>query len=389
MPTQDRGPPNPYVVGPAIKGEYGFYGRHNLVEAVVNTLTTTQQNTIVLHGQRRIGKSSLLHHLRRNKTLAQAHLPILFDLQLRQRFPLARILADLAQAIREQLNLSLPVPDEASLTAEYHQFQQAFLSQVYRQLGDRRLLILFDEFDVVVPADVADSYPADTLLGYLQLLIEEDHQHLALVFAVGKRLGLLAEGYQRLFRGACTEAVGRLEKEDTYALLSELGQQGGISYTNEALDGIWALTNGHPYLAQLLGSEIFEHLHKQERREASVADVETCLIRAMEHGLGGLDWFWRSFRRDEQLVLAAIAALTNRGQSISDAEIDASLQTHDLMLTEFDRRNAYCQLIQGDFLRDTGGQRYQFAVEFIRLWILKDHPLKGVKNRLKQGAPKP
>lgn len=387
MPTQARDPLNPYVVGPAIKEEYGFYGRHNLVEAVVKVLTTTQQNSIVLHGQRRIGKSSLLHRLWRDETLKQAHVPIFFDLQLRQRFPLARILADLASAISDQLNLSVPLPDEASLAADYHQFQRVFLSEVYQSLGDKRLLILFDEFDVVVPADIADAYPADTLLGYLQYLIEEDHQRLVLVFAVGQRLDLLAEGYRRLFKGARTEPVGRLGKEDAYALLTELGGRGGISYTHEALDEIWALTNGHPYLTQLMGSEVFEHLQNQEANQASVADVDACLNPAMEHGLGGLDWFWRSFGREEQLVLAAIADLSNRHTSIDDAEVDASLQEHGLMLTEVDRRRAYSQLIQGDFLHDTGGRRYQFAVEFIRLWIVKDHPLKEVKNRLEQGSP--
>jgi tetratricopeptide (TPR) repeat protein len=387
MSAQARGPINPYVVGQTIKGEYGFYGRHNLVEAVVNTLITTQQNTIVLHGQRRIGKSSLLHRLRRDKTLGRTHLPVFFDLQLRQGFPLARILADLAQTISDELNLSVPLPDEVSLVADYHQFRRAFLPEIYRHLDDKRLLILFDEFDVVVPPDVADRFPADTLLGYLQIQIEEDQQHLAFVFVVGQRLDLLAEGYRRLFRGARTEPVGRLGQKDTYELLTELGQQGGISYTDDALAEIWALTNGHPYLAQLLGSEIFDRLQKQGSQQASATDVEACLDKAMEHGLGALDWFWRGFNHEEKLVLAAVAELTDHQQSINDAEIEETLRQHLLFLTDVDRRNAYRQLIQGDFLVDVGGQRYQFAVEFIRRWIVKHHSLKEAQRQIAQGSP--
>jgi tetratricopeptide (TPR) repeat protein len=387
MSNRSLGPINPYVVGQAIKGEYGFYGRNNLVEAVIRTLTTTQQSTIVLHGQRRIGKSSLLHRLRRDQTLKQAHLPVFFDLQLRQGFPLARILADLARTICEELELDIAPPDETELAADHHGFRRAFLPGVYRRLGDRRLVILFDEFDVVVPADVADIYPADTLLGYLQFLIEEDDRHLAMVFAVGQRLDLLAEGYRRLFKGTRTEPVGRLERQDTLALLIELGGQGGITYAHDALDEIWVLTNGHPYLTQLLGFEVFERLRSQQKDQVTTADVSACLTVAMEHGLGGLDWFWRSFGREEQMVLAAIAHLADRHKSTADVKVDATLHEHGLVLTEVDRRRAYGQLIQGDFLRDTGERRYQFAVEFIRLWILKDHPLKEVKNRLEQGNP--
>ena len=75
---------NPYEFGLPIKAVDRFYGRQDLVKEIVNTFTRTQQNAIVLHGQRRIGKTSLLYRLFQDDTVRQKHLPIIFEAQVWQ-----------------------------------------------------------------------------------------------------------------------------------------------------------------------------------------------------------------------------------------------------------------------------------------------------------------
>lgn len=375
MSSQEPG--NPYEFGLPIKMVERFYGRQDLVGEIVNTFTRTRQNAIVLHGQRRIGKTSLLFRLRQDETLRQDHLPIFFDLQGRESSSPGRILLGLAQNIADELSLSIPLPDEASLSADHYQFQRVFLPQIYNHLDGKRLLILCDEFDVITPLDKSNRPSADMLLGYLQTLVEAEQQYLAFIFTVGPRLDLLSSGYQRLFKGVQAKRVGRLDEKDTYNLLTERGLKGSLSFMDEALAEIWALTRGHPYLTQLIGFEIFNRLQEEEPRPVSAADVTACLDKAMEHGHGGLNWFWEGLNRGEQLILTVVADLTDRGKSVSDVKIDDTLQKHLLFLTETARRDAYKQLLEGDFLQDTGGRRYQFAVEFIRLWVAKNHTIKA------------
>lgn len=378
---------NPYLVGPPVTGTHGFYGRQDLVGDVVNTLTNAQQNAIVLHGQRRIGKSSLLHRLRRDDTLQQDYLPIIFDMQLYEGFPLARILHSLARMILDELMLDLPIPTEEKLAATPRQFQRTFLPQIYSHLNHKRILILFDEFDVAVPATLASAASADTVLGYLRTLITEEQAPLAFVFVVGQRLELLGEGYRRLFKGAHAQRVGRLKQTETSNLLTELGQQVQITYADNALAEVWALTNGHPYLTQLIGFEVFEQLQKENGQQVSAAHVEACLETAMEHGQGALDWFWRGFEAEQQWVLSAVADLTNRQKSISSTEINKALEQHLLFLTPLQLDNAYQQLLEGDFLIQTDRNHYQFAVEFIRRWIVKYHPLKEIQLEIERVSP--
>ncbi len=116
---------NPYQFGPPITKEDGFYGREDLVEAVVKHFTNGQGNAIVLHGQRRIGKTSLLHRLKRDKMLGQHYWPIFLNLQAHQGYSSASILYHLAKTIvRDTLKLDIPYPNEASFKANRDQFQR-------------------------------------------------------------------------------------------------------------------------------------------------------------------------------------------------------------------------------------------------------------------------
>ncbi len=385
----NRGPTNPYVVGSTLTDEYGFYGRQDIVEDVREIFTKSRHNVVVLHGQRRIGKSSLLHRLRRDKILLEDHLPIYLDMQSYKDWDYApaRILANLARTISDKLELSLPLPTEADLAEDYNRFQHDFLRGLFRQHDQIRILLLIDEFDDVVPPSIAGPASAATLLGYFRTLVEEDREHLAFAFVVGHRLDLLSEGHRRIFKAAQTLPVGRLGQNDTYELLTSLGQKGQIDYSDEALAETWALTNGHPYLTQLLGFEIFNRLRSTSSRQATPDDVEACLESAMEHGHGALIWFWDGFKRNQQYVLSAVADLTDRQPSVSDDEINRALEQHLVFLTPLDLDNAYRDLLQGDFLVKADQQRYRFAVEFIRRWIVSHHPIKEIQRQIEESSP--
>ncbi len=388
--TSDPALRNPYCAGPAIKEDRGFYGRQDIVDAVLETLTASHQhNAVVLHGQRRIGKSSLLYRLKRDKTLCRDHLPILVDLQWEENARHEYILAEIAQNIAGELNLDIACPTEADLTEKPDRFRRIFLNEVYRHLDHKRLLFLFDEFDVVVPPDVRTS--TETLFGrLLQTLIDEEKERLAFVFVVGQRLDLLSQDYQRLFKEVQAEPVQRLSRKETDALLTELGQQAGIQYDAAALDEIWDLTRGHPYFTQLIGSEIFQLVRDQKPRRARLPDVQACLEPAMETGAGALNWYWGGFDAEQKWVLSAVAGRTNRGKSISGAQIKNTLKQNKLILTDSTLEKNYQQFLLGDFLYEAGDApvRYRFAIEFFRHWIVKNYPIKEVNRRLGEISPR-
>ena len=60
MPTPPR---NPYIAGKALNDARGFFGREDVFRLVETVLSSPDQNSVVLFGQRRIGKTSILLNL--------------------------------------------------------------------------------------------------------------------------------------------------------------------------------------------------------------------------------------------------------------------------------------------------------------------------------------
>ncbi len=55
---------NPYIAGNPVGNTPAFIGRADVLREVLRILPRPHENAIVLYGQRRIGKTSVLQHLR-------------------------------------------------------------------------------------------------------------------------------------------------------------------------------------------------------------------------------------------------------------------------------------------------------------------------------------
>ena len=74
---------NPYVTGQPIKEPHRFFGRQKILKDIFNRLLSSpDQNVLLIHGQRRIGKSSLLFQVvsRINEKHKDLYIPIVIDL---------------------------------------------------------------------------------------------------------------------------------------------------------------------------------------------------------------------------------------------------------------------------------------------------------------------
>ena len=73
--------PNPYVAGNPIRSQDIFFGREDVFEFIRNKLGLTRKNiSIVLHGERRTGKTSILYQIE-NGRLGESFVPVYIDLQ--------------------------------------------------------------------------------------------------------------------------------------------------------------------------------------------------------------------------------------------------------------------------------------------------------------------
>jgi hypothetical protein len=243
---------NPYIAGKALGQERGFFGREDILRLVETTLGIPDQNALVLFGQRRIGKTSILLQLQ-HRLPSPPFLPVYFDLLDRAKKPLGELLFEIASTIADTAGMALLNREQFDDQGSY--FQTIFLPTLYAALGaECNPVLLLDEFDVLDIAD-EEQLPSDaaayTFFPYLRALLEREPR-LRFVFVIGRRAEDLSMNVKATFKASLYQRVSVLDEPSTRELITSAERQGTLVFDPAAIDHILALTAGHPYFTQLL-----------------------------------------------------------------------------------------------------------------------------------------
>ncbi len=385
-------PVNPYVAGVHLQGEEGFFGRRDTLDWVAHGLRNPSNNSLVLFGQRRIGKTSLLLQLQRTLP-ADAFLPVYFDLQDQTRRSLDQVLADLADAVAEQLNVEPPDPQLFDSRGLF--FRRTFLSQVHSLLGKhRRLVFLLDEFDVLDEAeevDLPETAATKSFLRFARRVMTKDPRP-AFVFVVGRLVDDLDLDYTAIFKASLVREVWVLDPESAEALVRQAEAAGRrtLRFTDQAVARILQLTSGHPYLTQLLCRRVWERAYFGNPTTIPLIDVpqvEEAVPDALEAGHQALTWVWNGLSLAEKIYAAGVAGATDEGDTISEERGIQVLAAHAARLVTRNVELAPRDLVRRRVLDMPGEREYRFAVELFRLWVCQHKPLQQVKEELDQVEP--
>ncbi len=360
---------NPYVVGSPISDANGFYGREDIFDFVRTTLSTPGQIVVVLYGQRRIGKTSILHQLLRH--LPPEFVPVYFDLLGQARRPLPNVLCDLARQIARTLDLFSPRRDVFRRDVNF--FQTDFLPQVFATLDKQRLALLFDEFDALGDDTLSPTDAFQTFFPYLQQLIQDEPQ-LVFVLVVGRRIDELPSYFGQIFKTAKFQFVSRLLPGSARRLVMESAQE-ILHYEEAAIDRILTLTANHPYFTQLLCSVIFEQVRQLGSDTVTVEQVGEAIEEALERGEGGFGWLWDGLPGAERIVLSAIASVADELGSVNHKQLRQVLEENNIKLLGPELTSAPQRLLEWDILAETK-EGFCFVVDLVRHWVRHRHPLE-------------
>jgi len=390
-------PVNPYIAGPALSTEKEFFGRQDVINQVTNDLKNTGVNVLVLFGQRRIGKTSLLYQLKRalpkNKFFS-----IYFDLQDQSKRPLGKVLAELAETVTESLNIEI---DLNKFDSEGRYFRKEFLPQLYKALGNIRPVFLFDEFDVIdqMPKDeMSETIAAKSFFPLIRKIISESMKP-AFVFAVGRQAKDLSPEFNTVLneelnsdinatlKGSIAHEVWILDQDSAKNLILQAERNNSLQFYPEAIDRILSLTNSHPYLLQLLCQRIWQLAYEKDNWDVPIPvitkkDVEEAIHDALETGGQALNWLWDGFSPAEKIYAAAFAETASEKEILSKDSVIQIITENAPRLRTRDVERAPQYLEERHILERTGHDKYCFSIELLRLWISKNKPLNKIKDAL-------
>jgi hypothetical protein len=372
---------NPYATGrPLAPGSPVFFGRDDLFDFIRENLGGLgQENILVLVGQRRMGKTSLLRQL--PGRLGEEYLPVFLDGQaLGLEGGVSGLLYDVALEIVEVLagqGLDVePLTLDDLAERPTHAFEKQFLPRVVQVLNGRVLLLLFDEFEELEMRVRGGELPP-TVFSYLRHLMQHS-RNLAFLFAGTHRLeDLTADYWSILFNIALYRRVGTLDAGAARRLIIEPVHGCGLVYDDLAVDKMLRVTGGHPYFLQLLCYALV-NLHNRERRNyLTIEDVNRTLAEIVGLGEAHLTFLWGESSPQQQAVLLALARLLSTGEPGTQGAIAGLLEEAGLQIGPAGIAEAIGQMVRREILQraEQGSSRYEFTVDLMRVWLEESRSL--------------
>jgi len=289
-----------------------FYDRDASIEEILGWLEAPSPTQwLILHGQRRVGKTSLAkyleNYLKRNRRVK----PVFVTLQdLVLATP--REIADLVvRKVYEALQEPIPSPEPDESPAI---FMDRALKCAVDKLKDYKLLIMIDEFNVLMRQEekgkldpVIFSNLRSVLSQrrdvYFMLIVQDTHFH------DPTRWGSAGN----LFGQARTLLLPPMDPEWIRKLITEPLSRCGCSYEEAIVDDILALAAGVPYYVHVLCGELIEHLNRQNRKHITRNDLSQVLKLVLSRG----DRYFRHFTEGlhglRKVVLTMIAVRQQQG----------------------------------------------------------------------------
>lgn len=374
---------NPYVAGAPVTDQRMFFGREDVFTWIEQNIGGQfSDNMLVIHGQRRVGKTSVLKQL--GNYISDKYIPVFFDFQGRTHTTINKFLYRLAREIVRTLTrehgIDIPRPDNATFEQDAEYFADTFIPKVREALVDKKLVLVFDEFDTLEERTSRDML-GQYLVPYFSRMIH-GAQNLNFIFSIGSsghKLEDMRAEYTDFFRVGLYKRISFLDVENSRQLITE-PVKGIMDYDDKAVERVVEITSGHPYFIQLLCHELFAAAQRKDNWHITLADIEEVMPDVIERGTVNLKFVWDVASSTERYTLAALAEI---GKTASKEEILGLLQKNKVRISEEEVGEALIELTA----RDVISNEYHFRVELLRLWLLENRPLERVIEELAEKHP--
>jgi AAA ATPase domain len=377
-----RPPVNPYIAGAPVTGAEMFYGRDDVFAFVQRNLIGRHRDSpILLYGQRRTGKTSVLYQLHRQ--LGRGYRCIFIDLHGLDLTGMGNFLLDIASSVSRGLQrehqIAVPVPDDETLLANPRSvFETVFLDAVWSALGEDHLVLMMDEV-IRLEEEVRAGRMESEVFNYLRHLMQH-HARLNFIFSLGSGLEDMKKDYAFLFSVALYHRISFLDPAAARDLITEPVRE-HYQVAPQAVTKIIQVTSGHPYYTQLVCHCLFDLWSRSPKPVTTEADVDAVLSDAIELGSANLTYVWEDSTPEEQAVMAGMAAaMGGEAREVTLDDVRRSWQSAGVVLPARDGARALRSLAGREVV--TGKQAYAFTVDLQRLWLEQHRRLEWVKEEL-------
>jgi tetratricopeptide (TPR) repeat protein len=376
---------NPYIVGNPIKTKTMFYGREDDFEFIRRKLESgTKSYIIVLSGERRSGKTSILFQIL-NGELGENFIPILIDMQTMAGLKNeGEFFEKFAQETLKYIDdrFSISNYDFHSETESAYKVFSKLLDDIHNTYPEKTKLILVDEYELIEIKSKEGSL-SPNFVPFLSGLLESE-KHISFIFTGSRTLEERGNDYwKNLFGKSLFRNVSFLSEQDTMRLITQ-PVEGLITFDEQVIDSIYRLTSGQPFYTQIVGQNIVDYVNETEKTNIQLTDLKQIVNEILENPLPQMIYFWNSLPQGQMLMLSVLAdILEDPDKNITADEIIKQLKKKKLGIAL--DSHLVNTLLEGLYHQnyvsktDTG---YRFQIDLMRQWIKRDHSIWRVMKEV-------
>ena len=319
----------PYAINP-IREKRNLYGRDSILADLEHYVSN--ETSIFLWGQKRIGKTSVLQVLAGNLDdredivcviLRMGELVSLHEGQLAHR---------VAVRLVNALDMAYEVPGEDKFGAGLGRLIP--LVEKLARTSCKKMLIIIDEFDDFDPA----FYLGERGKQFVKALRSLSEVGLTFMFVGSERMGSIYSEHSSDLNKWVNSSLDRIElQEDCEALITE-PVAGKIEYDQGAVKSIVKYCRGNPFYMHLVAGKVFRRCAQEQRTFVGSSDFEY-VHRSLVRELGPTNFahFWEDVpvldpdeklraMADNCLFLVCVATIGSGGYESLDDLIEVQKQ---------------------------------------------------------------
>jgi hypothetical protein len=356
---------SPYILAvPLTQEQEIFAGRSDIGTRIEQLILDRRRPPLLLYGQRRMGKTSLLNNL--EKLLPSSIIPLFVDLQgaPSSASDYTGFLYNLARGMitsaKKQAVIFPPLARETLKDDPFTQFDE-WLDEVEIALAENTALLMLDEFEVLDSAISRGRFDEQDVLGMLRHLIQ--HRPKFKLMLAGSHT---IEEYQRwasYLINVQVVHISYLKQNEARQLIERPIKDFTLRYEANAVERVLQITRCHPFLVQLLCVEMVAYKNEQDpsiRRLATLSDVEAAIPEALGTGA----FFFADIQNNQvdstgREILRLIAA-RGEGVIVQQRRIERQFPQG--------WQDAVKLLLQRELIEEASGG-YCFQIELIRRWF--------------------
>lgn len=286
----------PIADGGPVESKKMFYGRDEFIDTITKSILKADSKQVIIYGQKRSGKSSVLFHLKKKLEESNNTFCVLFSLgDIIENLTSATFFYKILASIQEEVenlkykNEVVPKIDFLDFTS-FNNYPNA--SDMFRKIignfrreckntpgwSEKKLIVMIDEFTYLYTA-IRKGTTSDSIMKQWKAVTQNENSKFSVVL-VGQDVvpTFKNEEYAKNAFGVIQDIrLTYLAKEDAIRLIEEPIwdiKSNSNRFIGSAVNSIIDYTSCNPYYIQIFCARLVDYMNKKKINSATEADIK-------------------------------------------------------------------------------------------------------------------